>query len=301
MGRSPIRQPPRSGMKASPSRCSSGPQSSTGTRDEPAWASMSATCACSTLVGSSSSSPSRSVESIVTPWSSSRPETILTSEISGTLRSRQGPSASRAATMAFETRFLAPRTSRSPTRGEPPFTVRMSAMAQASQRAEEADTPRGVPASGEPWVSGALGGALGRRLLGGGRLRGGRGLLGGGRLLGRGRLGGGRLARGGLGGGGLGRGLARRGLLCGSGLLGRGRLGGGRLPRGRLRGGGLGRGRRLGGGGLGGGRLGRRLMLGRLLGGRGLRGGGLRGGGLGRGLGGRRLLGGCRLLRRGRL
>src|SRR6478672_1856707 len=257
-----MRQPPRSGMNASPRRWSRGPQRSTGTREDPAWASMSATCACSTLVGSSSSSPSRSVESILTPWSSSRPETILTSEISGTLRRRQGPSASRAATIAFETRFLAPRTSRSPTSGEPPFTVRMSAMAQASQRAGEADTPRGVPASGEPWGSGALGGALGRRLLGGRRLRGGRGLLGGGRLLGRGRLGGGRLACGGLGGrglcrGGLGRGLGRRGLLGGR------RRGGGLLGRGRRRG------RRLGG---------RRL----------------RGGGLGRGLGGRRLLGGGR-------
>ena len=104
-------------MNASPSRCSSGPQSSTGTREEPAWVSMSAMCACSTLVGSSTSSPSRSVESMSTPCSSSRPLTTWTSEISGTPRSRHGSSASTTATIALETRFLAPLTSMSPTSG----------------------------------------------------------------------------------------------------------------------------------------------------------------------------------------
>ena len=42
MGRSPIRHPPRSGMKASPRRCRSGPQNRIGIREDPACASMSA-------------------------------------------------------------------------------------------------------------------------------------------------------------------------------------------------------------------------------------------------------------------
>ena len=40
-----MRQPPRSGMSASPSRCSSGPQKRIGMRDAPACASISSKCA----------------------------------------------------------------------------------------------------------------------------------------------------------------------------------------------------------------------------------------------------------------
>ena len=104
--------------------------------------SMSAMWACSTFVGSSSSSPSRSVESMSTPWSSSSPLTTWTSEISGTPRSRHGSSARTTATIALETRFLAPRTSMSPTSGAPPSTTRAAVMATS-----QTQTPRG----GDGW------------------------------------------------------------------------------------------------------------------------------------------------------
>src|SRR5580765_8566789 len=216
-------------MKASPRRWSSGPQKSTGTREEPACASMSATWACRMLRGSMSSSPSRSVESIITPCSSRSPETTWTSEISGTPRRRHGSSASSAATSALETRFLAPRTSMSPTRGIPPLTRRLDDMSATMPRQRgsfPADHRWKTPASyavlrpgGRPGhvVSGLLGHALGRSLRRGG-LRG--RSLGGGGLgrsllrcgLGRRRLGRGGLRGRSLGGGGLGRSLLRRDL-----------------------------------------------------------------------------------------
>ena len=97
-------------------------------REEPAWASMSATLALSTCEGSSTSSPGSSPGPTVTPCSWSRPRTTRTSRMSGTLRSRLGPLPSRAATMAFGTRFFAPRTRISPSSGVPPWTSRTSSV-----------------------------------------------------------------------------------------------------------------------------------------------------------------------------
>ena len=117
-------------MNASPSRCSSGPQNRIGIRLEPACASMSATCARSTLLGSRSSTPSRGLDSVTwTPCSSSRPVTTVTSRICGTFSRRLGSSPSSAATIALETKFLAPRTVIVPARGVPPWTVRTSVTA----------------------------------------------------------------------------------------------------------------------------------------------------------------------------
>src|SRR3954454_7648857 len=213
-------------MNASPRRCSSGPQNRIGIRLEPACASMSATWALSTFVGSRTSSPSSGPPVTCTPCSSSRPETIRTSAISGTPRSRLTPSPSSEATIALETRFLAPRTVTSPCSGVPPWTVNTSFM-PTSMTNERAGTRHRVPAR-RPCrgaASGLLGGAARRRPLGGGPL--------------------GRRRGGGSGRGGLGRGLA--GGLGGrpAGCLGRGLLGAlvgrlGRAPGGTLR-------RRLGG------------------------------------------------------
>ena len=83
MGRSPMRQPPRSGMNASPRRCSSGPQNRIGMRLEPACASMSAMCAVSTFDGSRMSSPSSTPCVTLTPCTSSRPRTMRTSLMFG--------------------------------------------------------------------------------------------------------------------------------------------------------------------------------------------------------------------------
>src|SRR5699024_2617709 len=58
--------------------------------------------------------------STTTPCGRNRPETISTSRISGTLRITAGFEPSRAATTAFGTRFLAPRTGTDPLRGLPP-------------------------------------------------------------------------------------------------------------------------------------------------------------------------------------
>ena len=167
-------------MNASPSRCSSGPQSSTGTREEPAWVSMSADVGLLDVdVGSSSSSPSRSVESMRTPCSSSSPLTTWTSEISGMPRSRHGSSARTTATIALETRFLAPRTSMSPTRGLPPSTTSAAVMPHqpntdaARRRRLEPSPPRGVACWSQrvDFLAGAFlrGGSLLRRGLLGGR------------------------------------------------------------------------------------------------------------------------------------
>ncbi len=128
IGRPPMSQPPRPGMKAWPRRCSSGPQKRIGMRDEPAWASMSATFALSTCEGSRMSSPGSSPGRTVTPCSCSSPRTTRTSRMSGTLRSRLGPLPSSAATIAFGTRFLAPRTRISPSSGVPPWTSRTSSV-----------------------------------------------------------------------------------------------------------------------------------------------------------------------------
>ena len=117
-------------MNASPRRCRSGPQNRIGIRLDPACASMSATCARSTLLGSRSSTPSRGLASVTwTPCSSSRPVTTVTSRICGTFSRRLGSPPSRAATIALETKFLAPRTVIVPVRGVPPWTVRASVTA----------------------------------------------------------------------------------------------------------------------------------------------------------------------------
>ena len=57
MGRSPILQPPRSGMKASPIAWIKGPQSRIGMRESPACASMAVWEAVFALVGSRVRSP----------------------------------------------------------------------------------------------------------------------------------------------------------------------------------------------------------------------------------------------------
>ncbi len=109
IGRSPIRQPPRSGMKAWPIRCSSGPHSRIGMRLSPACAAISAWSARSIEVGSSTSSSRFAPVRTVTPCASSSPVTIRTSLICGTLRSTLASVPSSAATMALGTRFFAPR------------------------------------------------------------------------------------------------------------------------------------------------------------------------------------------------
>ena len=119
IGRSPMRQPPRSGMNAWPSRCRSGPQKRIGMRDAPAWASISSMCAETAPLGSSRSTPSPS-SSIVTPCTSSSERTTFTSLMSGTSRSTLSVSPRRAATIALVARFFAPFTSTRPTRGRPP-------------------------------------------------------------------------------------------------------------------------------------------------------------------------------------
>ncbi len=53
---------------------------------------------------------------------------MATSEISGTSRSREVSSPSSAATMALDTRFLAPRTETVPLSGVPPLIVITSGM-----------------------------------------------------------------------------------------------------------------------------------------------------------------------------
>ena len=69
----------------------------------------------------------------LTPCSSSSPDTIATSEICGTPRSRDGSSPSSAATIALDTRFLAPRTCDVPCSGVPPWTVIRSGIGPGSQ------------------------------------------------------------------------------------------------------------------------------------------------------------------------
>src|SRR5699024_4697443 len=128
MGRSPMRQPPRSGMIASPRRCRSGPQNRIGIRELPAWASMSATWAFSTFEGSMCRVPDSASRSIFTPWMDSSSETIWTSRMSGTECSTLGCSPSSAATIALETRFFAPRTVISPLSGRPPRTWNVELM-----------------------------------------------------------------------------------------------------------------------------------------------------------------------------
>ena len=147
---------------------------------------MSATWACSTLRRVEQQLAVAVGRSTLTPCSSSRPETTSTSLISGTSRSRHGPSASRAATIALETRFLAP------------ADLEVADQRDAAVHGEDVchgasiaaqptrPTPRGVPA---PVVgagvlvpcawTGLLGRALGRGLLGRCRLLRGCGLLGG--------------------------------------------------------------------------------------------------------------------------
>src|SRR5690625_2946687 len=128
MGRSPMRQPPRSGMIASPRRCRSGPQNRIGMRELPAWASMSATWAFSTFDGSMRRVPVSASRSVFTPWMASSSETIWTSRMSGTECSTLGCSPSSAATIALETRLFAPRTVISPLSGRPPRTWNVELM-----------------------------------------------------------------------------------------------------------------------------------------------------------------------------
>ena len=119
IGRSPIRHPPRSGMKAWPSRCSRGPQKRMGMREAPACASISSMCADTAPRGSSRSTPSPS-SVIVTPCTSRRERTTCTSLMSGTSRSTLSVSPRSDATIALVARFFAPLTSTRPRSGRPP-------------------------------------------------------------------------------------------------------------------------------------------------------------------------------------
>ena len=103
-------------------------------RELPACASISATWARSTFEGSIRSVPEATSFSTFTPWIDSRLETIRTSLMSGTDRSTLGASPSRAATIAFETRFFAPRTVISPSRGRPPRTWNVELMVSLPRR-----------------------------------------------------------------------------------------------------------------------------------------------------------------------
>jgi len=94
-------------------------------RLEPAWASISAKCALTTLLGSSLRTPGSRVV-ISTPCALSRPLTTWTSLISGTPLRMLGVSARREATIAFVTRFFAPRTSMRPRSGLPPWITMVS-------------------------------------------------------------------------------------------------------------------------------------------------------------------------------
>src|SRR5699024_4900987 len=116
-------------------RVSSSPNSRMWMREDPPCASMSTTDPCSTEAGSSTSSPSASPRSgpgvTRTPCSSRRPVTISTSRIAGTPRSTDGESPSSAATIAFGTRFLAPRTRTVPVSGTPPWTSSIRAPSES--------------------------------------------------------------------------------------------------------------------------------------------------------------------------
>ena len=85
MGRPPMAQPPSSGMNASPSWWSRGPQKRIGMREAPASVSMSEREAILTFVGSSIIVPRSWSKSAVTPCRPSRSETTSTSRIRGTL------------------------------------------------------------------------------------------------------------------------------------------------------------------------------------------------------------------------
>ena len=126
-------------MIASPRRCSSGPQKRIGMRELPACASMSATWARSTFEGFRCSVPPTTSCSILTPWIDSSFETMRTSLMSGTERRTLGPSPSSAATIAFETRFLAPRTVISPSSGRPPRTWKVELMVSSPRWTGVAD------------------------------------------------------------------------------------------------------------------------------------------------------------------
>ena len=126
IGRSPMRQPPRSGMSASPSRCRSGPQKRIGMRDAPACASISSKWADTAPLGSRCSVPSSSPSTTRTPCTSRSERTTCTSLMSGTSRSTLVVSPRRAATIALVARFFAPLTSTRPVSGRPPRIARVS-------------------------------------------------------------------------------------------------------------------------------------------------------------------------------
>ncbi len=127
IGRSPMRQPPRSGMSASPSRCSSGPQKRIGMRDAPACASISSKWADTAplRVEDAACRPLRRPRPR-TPCTSSSERTTCTSLMSGTSRSTLVVSPRSAATIALVARFFAPLTSTRPVSGRPPRIARVS-------------------------------------------------------------------------------------------------------------------------------------------------------------------------------
>ena len=132
MGRPPMLQPPSAGMKASPRRCSSGPEKRIGMREEPARVSTSATDGISTWEALMVTMPLSPLTSTSTPCRRSRSDTTCTSRISGTFLSTEVPGASRAATMALLTKFFAPRTLMVPFNGLPPSTCRTSSLFSAT-------------------------------------------------------------------------------------------------------------------------------------------------------------------------
>src|SRR2546421_7677559 len=144
IGRSPMWQPPSSGMKAWPRRCSSGPQNRVGIRLDPACTLISSAVAVPTFAGSNTNSP-RPSSVTCTPCSSSRPRTTSTSRTFGTSNSRLGVSPSSVATIVLETRFLAPRTLISPRSGTPPCTVRTSFGTRTSSRGKSCWDGRDSP------------------------------------------------------------------------------------------------------------------------------------------------------------
>ena len=134
IGLPPMLHPPSAGMKASPRRCSSGPENRIGIRDEPDRVSTSATSARLTLVASMMTVPLLPSNATSTPCRRSRSETTYTSRISGTFFRTLVPGASSAATMALLTKFFAPRTLIVPFSGRPPSTCSTSSLFSATNQ-----------------------------------------------------------------------------------------------------------------------------------------------------------------------
>ena len=143
IGRSPIRQPPRSGMNAWPSRCSSGPQKRIGMRDAPACASISSMCADTAPLGVEVQRAVLAVLDVHAVHLEERAHDLHVADV-GTSRRMLVVSPRRAATIALVARFFAPLTSTRPVSGRPPRIARVSPDSSLSPDFGSAESLRSV-------------------------------------------------------------------------------------------------------------------------------------------------------------